>query len=575
MKILTITLLFIHLFYCVSCNEKGKTNESEQAKKILTKEETKPLIALCQLWGFLKYHHPEVASGGYDWDMELIKLISPVRESKNETEWKKLLDNWVNSLPAVAENTNKKIPDLEAKTKPDYGELFNADYFNPETIEKVKYILNNAVVLSSHYINVEKSGGQLSITNETSYDTMLFPDMAYRLLALFRYWNIVNYYFPYRDLCDQKWSEVLADMLPDFIIAGDQEEYIFACLKLAVKIDDSHGFFVPGSIIYYMKEGLLKVPFETQFLEEKLVVTMFTGEDAYVKENIKIGDVILAIDGELVDDIVERMLPYTPASNYAVKLRDISAKILKGNLNTVTLKVMRDDTCFDINVTRYDVHQLKIPNYFNPQPEKEGYRILDNNIGYVLPSSCKAEERYNGIKKVLSGTKGIIIDMRCYPGDYISIHFLKYLDCTSMMFSLVSYADTSYPGYFFIQKFPEHLNRDQQNIYKNKIVVIVNEYTQSSAEDNVLGFQLAPNVVVIGSTTAAADGKVANFSIPGGIKTYMTGLGVYYPDGNDLQRVGVKIDEVIKPTISGVRASKDELLERAIEIIEEESERKI
>ena len=100
---------------------------------------------------------------------------------------------------------------------------------------------------------------------------------------------------------------------------------------------------------------------------------------------------------------------------------------------------------------------------------------------------------------------------------------------------------------------------------------MVNEFTQSQAEDNVLGFQLAPNVTVIGSTTAGADGRVVDFNLPGGITTSMTGLGVYYPDGSNLQRCGVHIDEVINPTIEGIKKGKDEALERAIEMIEKDS----
>ena len=98
---------------------------------------------------------------------------------------------------------------------------------------------------------------------------------------------------------------------------------------------------------------------------------------------------------------------------------------------------------------------------------------------------------------------------------------------------------------------------------------LVNQRTQSQAEDVALGFQLATNVTVIGSTTAGADGAVTKFSLPGGIVTYMSGRGVYYPDGTDLQRKGVKIDEYIEPTIAGIKAGRDEVLERAIEIIEE------
>jgi len=570
MKQIIILLLGILLlgYSCFSCSSNDKTNNAKQAQKSLTTEEEKPLIALCQLWGFLKYHHPSVAAGEYDWDLELMKLIPVIRESENETQWKQLLNDWIDRLPSIAPSTNKKLPDLEIKTKADYGELFNPEYFLPETIDKINYILNNAVILSNHYVNVNNISGQLSITNENSYEKLLNPNLSYRLLALFRYWNIINYFFPYRDLCDQKWSDVLPDMLPKFVYAENQEEYIFACLKLVTKIDDSHGFFNPQNFVFFIKEGLLKVPFETQFIENKLVVTTYTSDDDYVKEKIKIGDIITAINGVSVNNLIDEMLPYTPASNYAVKLRNISTKILKGNTTTVDITISRDDKSFDVKVPRYDTRQLKIPDYFNPHPDKEGYQICDNNIGYILPSNCKVEDRESGIKKVLNDTKGVIIDMRCYPSDYISFSFLRHLGYQSIKFSLVSYADISFPGYFFIQKFPDYTNTEQQNYYKKKIVVIVNEYTQSQAEDHVLAYQLVENVTVIGSTTAAANGKVANFSLPSGIETYITGLGVYYPDGSNLQRVGVKIDEVVKPTISGIKAGKDELLERAIEIIE-------
>jgi C-terminal processing protease CtpA/Prc len=574
MKRTIILLLLVSLFCCYSCNN------NSQAK--LAPEEKKPLIALGQLWGFLKYHHPAVAEGKYDWDMELIKLVPAIREAKNESQWKEILDNWIDSLPPVAESANKELPDMDAKTKPDYGELFNPEYFSLNAIEKIKFILDNAVITSNHYVTImnrnDEHPGLINITNEPAYEEILYPNLSYRLLALFRYWNIVNYFFPYRDLCDEKWSDVLDEMLSDFVYAENQEQYIFTCIKLIVKIDDSHGFFHTNNNAFRLLDmGLLKPPFGTRFIEDKLVVTTFTGEDAYVKDKIKIGDVITAKDGEAVEDIVKRLLPYTPASNYVVKLRDIPDRILRGNSGNVVLTLLRDGKSIDIEVPCYDAKQLKVPNYANPHPEQEGYQILDNNIGYVLPSNCKAEDRENGIKKVLDGTKGVIIDLRCYPSDYMSIPFLVQLNITNMKASLVSYANISYPGYFSFANGEPGVEAKQTGWYKNKIVVLVNEETQSQAEDNVLRFQLLQNTVVIGSTTAGADGAIVGgvidgqfvgFNLPGGIVTTMTGLGVYYPDGSDLQRVGVKIDEIVKPTISGIKAGRDEVLERAIEIIE-------
>lgn len=57
------------------------------------------------------------------------------------------------------------------------------------------------------------------------------------------------------------------------------------------------------------------------------------------------------------------------------------------------------------------------------------------------------------------------------------------------------------------------------------------------------------------------------FNLPGGIKTTMTGIGIYNPDKSDTQRIGVQPDIYVKPTIRGVKEGRDELLEKAIELI--------
>jgi C-terminal processing protease CtpA/Prc len=44
-------------------------------------------------------------------------------------------------------------------------------------------------------------------------------------------------------------------------------------------------------------------------------------------------------------------------------------------------------------------------------------------------------------------------------------------------------------------------------------------------------------------------------------------LGVFYPDGRETQRVGIVPDMEVKPTIEGIRKGKDEVLEKALEVM--------
>lgn len=87
-----------------------------------------------------------------------------------------------------------------------------------------------------------------------------------------------------------------------------------------------------------------------------------------------------------------------------------------------------------------------------------------------------------------------------------------------------------------------------------------------------MAFQSAQRVTVIGSTTAGADGNVSQIQLPGGIYTMISGIGIFYPDGSPTQRVGVRIDQVIRPTIKGVIEGRDELLEKAKELINDRSQ---
>jgi C-terminal processing protease CtpA/Prc len=45
----------------------------------------------------------------------------------------------------------------------------------------------------------------------------------------------------------------------------------------------------------------------------------------------------------------------------------------------------------------------------------------------------------------------------------------------------------------------------------------------------------------------------------------ISGIGVFYPDGRPTQRVGIVPDVEVHPTIAGLRAGRDEVLETAVQ----------
>ena len=81
-----------------------------------------------------------------------------------------------------------------------------------------------------------------------------------------------------------------------------------------------------------------------------------------------------------------------------------------------------------------------------------------------------------------------------------------------------------------------------------------------------MALQKSMNAMVVGSRTAGADGNISWVPLPGGYRTAFSGIGVYYPDGRETQRVGILPDILVRPTIQGIRAGWDEVLERAIDV---------
>ena len=98
--------------------------------------------------------------------------------------------------------------------------------------------------------------------------------------------------------------------------------------------------------------------------------------------------------------------------------------------------------------------------------------------------------------------------------------------------------------------------------------MLVDERTISQAEHTGLFFEAANGTKFIGSPTMGANGDVTVVVLPGGVFANFTGHDVRHADGRQLQRVGIQPDVVVRPTIAGIRAGKDEVLERAIRFLE-------
>lgn len=523
--------------------------------------EVKKLEATARIWGFLKYYHPEVAKGKFNWDEELIGVLTEIENTRTREELSGIYLKWIDGLGEVpACKKCGRLPKEETFDKNfSMAWMEDSDVFTPELTKKLKYIEANRHLGPSHYATFDGGASNVQIKNEPEYKDFDYPDKNYRLLSLFRYWNIVEYYFPYKYMTDQKWDDVLTEMIPKFRDAPEAQPYQLAMLELVAKINDSHGFLYTNLTNKYF--GFYWAPVEFLIIDGKAVVTKYYDEEKSKKDDLRIGDAITHVNGVSINDILAEKNRYIPASNPSTQKRDAYYSIFNGSNDKTAITFERDGKTTDKEITRYLKKEFKAPEE-NPLLK---FDILEGNIGYVNMGIIEMEDVIPAMEKLM-GCKAIIFDIRNYPLGTMYA-FSQWLLPEPRNFVRFTKPDPDYPGkYIWQNNYKAGPRGKNKKAYKGKILVLVNETTQSHAEFTTMSLQVGDNVTTLGSQTAGADGNVSEVVFPGGYKTWITGLGVFYPDGTETQRKGIKVDLQVKPTVAGIRAGKDEVLDKAIEL---------
>jgi hypothetical protein len=535
--------------------------------KELTQLTIENLTNLGMLWGFLKYHLPSIARSDYNWDAELFRVMPEIVNAKTKTEANTALEKWVDKLgkPELCSLCKGITADSQVKLMPDYGYLFVQGNLNNSLVEKLIYIRNNRNQEENYYVQKVAGIGNPKFDNEKPYTLMVYPDVGYRLLALYRYWNIIQYFFPYRYLIGADWNNILPEFVPRFINAKDSTAYAVTCLEMVSRVHDTHANIWGKNNALDNYFGHYRAPLRADFIGNKLVVTGYYSKTSTEIEKVKPGDVILKINKQPVNQLVEKYLPVSPASNYERQLWILAHLLFRSNLESMDLEILRNTQNLSLKVACIAYDKINMGSDFNPDPMDSSYKIIDGGIGYLFAGRYKDSQLVN-IKKAFEHTRGLIIDMRTYPSDFMPFTFCPFIKPDSSPFVKFTIGDVNNPGLF---RFGQRISNGVKNpeYYKGPVIELVNSITLSQAEYTTMALQSAPHVTVIGSTTAGADGNVSPIVLPGGITTYISGIGVYYPDGGETQRKGIRIDMQVTPTIEGITKGKDELLEKAVEII--------
>ena len=403
---------------------------------------------------------------------------------------------------------------------------------------------------------------------EKAYAETEYPAWEYRLLAGFRIWAVFQYFFAYKDLMGEDWNRLLVESVPKLEKAVDATEYAEAVAEMVAHVHDSHAS-VSGSRALLELFGTEPPPVRTRIIEGQPVVTGLLDGDAAAQAGNAIGDVVLKVDGEDASERLSRLGKYIAASTPQSLENNLMRRWLNGARGTEVRLTIRDG--------RGQIREVRLARAANANlPWRGGdvVQVLPGNVGYADLDRLTPESVGPMFEK-LKDTRAIIFDMRGYPqgtGWLIAPRLTERKHVPAARFrrplalapeGLAGDISTVGAGWDFVQYLPE----SDEWKYTRPTVMLIDERAMSQAEHAGLFFEAANGTKFVGSSTAGADGDVARFTVPGGITIGFSGHDVRHIDGRQLQRVGLLPDIEVKPTVAGIRAGRDEVLERALEYL--------
>ena len=569
--------VFLCVFLCLPVAARAEDAETDHEfdhgsgiqLKELTALQVDNLATLARVWGFLKYHHPAVTAGKQEWDHDLLSMMPRILSARSHQDADALLANWIDSLGPIDECTVcTQLNSLALKLKPDLDWINDTKTLGATLSDQLQAVYRNRVRDRQYYVALAPGIGNPVFKHESEYDTLKFPDSGFQLLGLFRLWNIVEYWAPDRDMIGEDWNRVLAESIPSIALAADHDAYGRALLAVIAKINDTHANLW-NAMNLRPPAGSCRLPVNVRFVGDRAIVTGFTAESGEKTTGLKPGDEITAIDGVSVSKLVADWTPLYADSNSAARLRDMARTLIKGNCGPVRINVRRQRASLVMNLVRAPVSEAGAPAVTHDLPGP-AFRLLSKDIAYLKLSSVKVADVPGYIESEKS-TRGLIVDIRNYPSEFVVFALGSLLVRQVTPFVVFTVADFSNPGAFHAN-LPVTLAPGVPH-YDGKVAILVDETTQSQGEYTTMALGSSPNAIVVGSTTAGADGNTSDIPLPGGFQTRISGLGVFYPDGSPTQRVGIRVDVKALPTVAGIREGRDEVLESAIRQIAPELSR--
>ena len=363
-------------------------------------------------------------------------------------------------------------------------------------------------------------------------------------------WNVARHFYPYWAVVKIDWEGVLRKWLAAQPQRQSRAQHVESLRRLAAPMGDGQ------ASIHDPRDTAAK-----QFLPVSLRPA---GDQWVVDESriarVRIGDVLVAVDGKPMAQWYADRAALESGSEQHKRWR-VRDELLRGAKDAlVKLRFMRGGQPIEAVLA-----------YESPTPigaaRPPAIHELKPGIYYVdVRRFSKAG--FDSSLPALRDARGIVFDLRGYPsGDAAA---------------LASYWITGTDGaqWMRIPRFDKPFaeptsgwtlgwQRERDAALEKPAKVLLTDGRAISFAESLAGYFPGQKTgLIVGESTAGANGNTASATLPGGMKFTFTGMVVTRHDGAIYHGEGFKPDITVIPTPAGIQAGRDEVLERAVATLE-------
>ncbi|SHL19569.1 C-terminal processing protease CtpA/Prc, contains a PDZ domain [Chitinophaga jiangningensis] len=376
-----------------------------------------------------------------------------------------------------------------------------------------------------------------------------------RFSAVVITWNIFKHFFAYWEDASATPEQILRNSLKSAATDKSGDDFMITLRKMLAPLNDGHIWVYGGGM-----PGKTPVGVVLAFAEGKAVIAKLI--DTTLADRLMPGDIITHVDGEPVDSVVTRLTALFSGSRQLNEKR--AAELLLSGVpeSAVKLDLLRNNTSLTATVTRSTT-----PQAYSAATRKTYPMGWIKPGVYYINLDQEPLDSINPHLHEIAGAKALVCDLRGYPNSNHELlrHMLTKKEKRNWMYvpriTKPDQAEVTYRALGWnLTPLKPHIS--------GKVFFLTDGGAISYAE-SYLGYVKDEKLgTIIGGATAGTNGNINTVALPGGFMFSFTGMLVKNHDGSKHHLKGIVPDVPVSPTVAGLAAGRDEVLDKALELAE-------